>query len=258
MGDKTNIPWTDATWNPMSGCSKVSEGCDNCYAEAMSRRLRAMGQGRYKNAFRVTEHGKDEELMSQPTRWKRPRMVFVCSMGDLFHEHVTEGFITKVYTEMVVANHHVFQVLTKRADRMQQIITSMRGVFGEENLRHIWHGVSIENKYAWRRLDALQRTPSSVRFVSFEPLLGEIPSTGLFGLDWVIIGGESGAKARPIPLEQAKNIVDQCEMYGVKCFVKQLGTHWAKKNGSTTSKGSDIKEWPVWARVQEFPACSIT
>lgn len=253
MGDKTNIPWTDATWNPMTGCTPISAGCDNCYAKKMARRLKAMGQERYRNGFKVTMHDDNKELMSQPGLWERPRKVFVCSMGDLFHEHVTREFITKVYAEMVPSKQHIFQVLTKRADRMQSIVSCLRRVFGEWNMEHIWHGVTIEDGRVWHRLEQLKRTPSSKRFVSFEPLIGEVPSSGLFGIDWVIIGGESGPRARHIPMITAANIVEQCEDYKIRYFVKQLGAAWAKDNESTTRKGDDVKEWPTWARVQEFP-----
>jgi len=260
LGDKSNIEWTDATWNPVTGCTKTSPGCDNCYAERMSRRLKAMGQDGYKEGFRPTIH---PERLDQPTRWKKPRKVFVCSMGDLFHKAIPESFIENVYRQMVANPRHIFQVLTKRPDRMRDFLRSNK--VHERAFPHIYHGVTVENQEAAdRRIPILLDCPSEVRFLSCEPLLGPI-GIGFGGcipgrwkwldsntLHWVIVGGESGAGARLMDPTWAQSIIEQCKENEVPVFMKQFGSVWAKTNGER-GKGKNMETWPEWARRQEVP-----
>jgi len=260
MGDKSNIEWTDATWNPVTGCTKVSPGCDNCYAEKMSRRLKAMGQEGYKNGFKPTTH---PDRLDQPSRWTRPRKVFVCSMGDLFHRAIPTSFIEDVYVEMENNPRHIFQVLTKRPERMRDFLKGRQGY--PQDYGHIYHGATVENnEVAMARVPVLLDCPSQVRFLSCEPLLEEL-DIGFGGvmpgrwqwldsdsLNWVIIGGESGPGARMMYPHWALDIIEQCQMAGVKVFMKQFGSGWAKSNGEK-GKGKDMETWPEWARVQEVP-----
>jgi protein gp37 len=214
MGTGSSIEWTQATWNPVTGCSKISPGCQHCYAERMSRRLRAMGQARYANGFAVTLHPDALEL---PLRWRRPQMIFVNSMGDLFHEEVPDDFVRAVFAVMERAGQHVFQVLTKRAERLGSLAEALPWP------PNVWVGVTVETADYVDRIRHLQAVPAAVRFVSLEPLLGPITHLPVSGLDWVIVGGESGPGARPMHVGWARSLRDQCEAAEVPFFFKQWG-----------------------------------
>jgi len=222
MAQLSSIEWTDATWNPVTGCTKVSPGCKLCYAERMAKRLQGMGQPRYRNGFATTLQ---EDLLEAPLDWAKPRRVFVNSMSDLFHEAVPESFITQVFAVMERASRHVFQVLTKRADRLAALAPVLPWP------SNVWMGVSVESAdYTWR-IARLRRVPAAVRFLSVEPLLGPIPRLPLQGVDWVIVGGESGPGARPMDPAWARNIRDRCLSAGVPFFFKQWGGVRKKRTG---------------------------
>lgn len=202
------------TWNPVTGCTKISSGCKHCYAERMAKRLRRMGNLRYRNGFSVTLH---EDLIAAPTRWKSPRLVFVNSMSDLFHEAVPVEFIGRVFQTMNRCPQHQFQVLTKRAERLAELAERFNWTC------NIWMGVSVENQdYAWRS-ELLRQVPARVRFLSVEPLLGPIERLPLKGIHWVIVGGESGPKARPMQKDWVESILRQCRKASVPFFFKQWG-----------------------------------
>ena len=213
MANRSSIEWTEATWNPVTGCTKVSPGCKHCYAERLALRLNAMGNRRYTNGFRVTLH---RDLIALPLKWRRPLFIFVNSMSDLFHEAVPLDFIQAVFATMKAAHWHTFQVLTKRARRLASIAPNLPW---PEN---VWIGVSVERQdYTWR-VDYLRHVPAVVRFLSCEPLLGPL-QLDLDGIHWVIVGGESGPRARPMNLDWARSIRVQCEAARVPFFLKQLG-----------------------------------
>ena len=222
MADKSPIEWTQATWNPVTGCTKVSPGCKHCYAERLAKRLQAMGVKKYANGFKVTLH---EDALEIPLRWKQPRIIFVNSMSDLFHEEVPLEFIRKVFAVMRQAHQHIFQVLTKRAERMAELAPLL------EWPSNVWMGVSVENQRYTYRIDLLRQVPASVRFLSLEPLLGPIPDLNLDGIHWVIVGGESGPGARPMKKEWVLEIRDQCIRAGVPFFFKQWGGVHKSRNG---------------------------
>src|SRR5439155_5123311 len=186
------IEWTDATWNPVTGCTKVSPGCKNCYAERLALRLQKMGKSRYKNGFHITLH---PDVLNLPLRWAKPKMIFVNSMSDLFHDSVPEEYIRRVFKVMAEADWHVFQVLTKRAERLSHLAKNLPWP------SHVWQGVSVENHRYVKRITHLQMVPASIRFLSIEPLLGPIPDLPLTGIDCVIVGGESGPRHRPINID---------------------------------------------------------
>lgn len=216
------IEWTEATWNPVTGCTKISPGCWHCYAERMARRLQAMGQPNYVNGFEVTTH---EHMLEAPLCWRRPRVVFVNSMSDLFHERVPLGFIERVSRVMAQAAQHTFQVLTKRSERLAELAPALGWP------ANVWMGVSVENAdYTWR-IDHLRATAAHVKFLSLEPLLGPLPGLDLAGIDWVIVGGESGPGARPMREEWVLDIREQCLSAGVPFFFKQWGGVNKKKAG---------------------------
>lgn len=224
MAKKSKIEWTNMTWNPVTGCTKVSTGCKHCYAEAMAKRLKAMNSPRYVNGFRVTLH---EDLLDLPKSWKKPRLVFVNSMSDLFHENVPDEFIRRIFETMVECSQHQFQVLTKRPERLVQIAGELPW---PEN---VWMGVSIENqRYAFRS-KLLREVPAAVRFLSVEPLVGRIESLPLDGIHWVIVGGESGARARPVKPEWVDEVYEQCRKNSVPFFFKQWGGVQKHRNGRT-------------------------
>jgi protein gp37 len=202
------------TWNPVTGCTKISPGCKHCYAERMAKRLHAMGQPNYRQGFQVCPH---EHALGLPLGWKKPQMIFVNSMSDLLHSNVPDAFIRRVFEVMRRASWHTFQVLTKRAERLE----SLGGVLDWPP--NVWMGVSVETPNYLYRLDHLRRTPAQVRFVSFEPLLDALPGINLDGIDWAIVGGESGPNARPMDLDWARDIRDQCQRAGVPFFFKQVG-----------------------------------
>lgn len=222
MTCQTKIEWTESTWNPVTGCTKISEGCRNCYAERMARRLKAMGQPNYCNEFAVTLH---PHVVQAPLGWRRPRTVFVNSMSDLFHERVPLSFIQKVFEVMSLARHHTFQVLTKRSDRLLELA---RFLPWPDN---VWMGVTVESADYTIRIDHLCRTGASLKFLSIEPMLGPIPGLDLTGIDWVIVGGESGPKARPMRAAWVREIREQCLASGTSFFFKQWGGVNKKKAG---------------------------
>ena len=233
VGDKSAIEWTDATWNPVTGCTKISPGCKHCYAERLAARLHAMGNPRYRNGFQVTLHPDQIHL---PLRWKRPRMIFVNSMSDLFHESVPVEFIRQVFDAMSSAPWHIFQVLTKRAKRVAQLANTISWP------SNVWQGVSVENAdYTWR-IDHLRLVPSAVRFLSVEPLLGPIPNLSLKGIDWVIVGGESGPGNRPPDGNWVRQIRDQCVAASVPFFFKQWG-------GKTPKSGGRLLDGRLWNQM---------
>jgi protein gp37 len=222
MAAQSKIEWTESTWNPVTGCTKISPGCDHCYAERLAKRLKAMGQRNYANGFEVTLH---EHMLDAPLSWKKPQIIFVNSMSDLFHKKVPIDFISKTFQVMHLADQHIFQVLTKRAARLEKIVHSLSWA------EHIWMGVSVESaEYAFR-IDHLRRTPAHVKFLSLEPLIGPIPNLNLMGIDWVIVGGESGPGARPMEREWVLEIQEQCQRAGVPFFFKQWGGKNKKKAG---------------------------
>ncbi len=222
MGDKSAIEWTDATWNPVTGCTKVSPGCKNCYAERLAARLQAMGNPRYRNGFAVTLH---PDQLTLPLRWSQPRQIFVNSMSDLFHEAVPEEYIKRVFDVMVRADWHIFQVLTKRAERLAALAPRLPWP------PNVWQGVSVENaRYLWR-IEHLRKVPAAIRFLSVEPLLGAIPNLPLDGIQWVIVGGESGPRHRPMEASWVREIRDQCRAGKVPFFFKQWGGRTPKTGG---------------------------
>ena len=219
---KSSIEWTETTWNPLTGCDKVSPGCKHCYAERMARRLQAMGQANYANGFELTIH---EHMLEVPLRWKRPQMVFVNSMSDLFHEVVPLDYIQQVFDVMRRAHWHRFQVLTKRSDRLAELSLLI------DWPHNVWMGVSVEREDYRFRIDHLRQAGAKVRFLSLEPLLGPLDALELDGIHWVIVGGESGPGARPMQQEWVTNIRDQCEAGGVPFFFKQWGGFNKKRSG---------------------------
>ncbi|MGR3277663.1 DUF5131 family protein [Acaryochloris marina NIES-2412] len=227
MSDNTGIEWTDTTWNPVRGCTKISPGCKNCYAKTFAERWRGVKGHPY-------EHGFDLRLVPdklfEPLSWARSRMIFVNSMSDLFHEDIPDAYIATVFRVMHVANWHTFQVLTKRPERLSMLAnTELRDLTDSPN---IWLGVSVENRrYGLPRITHLQRTPAAIRFLSIEPLLEDIGILDLDGIDWVIVGGESGQRARPMAPEWVRSVRDQCVRSGVSFFFKQWGGRNKKKAG---------------------------
>jgi len=222
MAQGSSIEWTESTWNPVTGCTKVSPGCANCYAERMARRLEAMGQPNYDRGFRVALH---EHALELPLRWRKPQTIFVNSMSDLFHEEVPDGFIRRVFEIMSQAPRHTFQVLTKRADRLAELGKTLPWP------DNVWMGVTVETPSFLCRIAHLRLVPAKVRFVSFEPLLAPLGKTDLSGLDWVIVGGESGPGSRPIEEQWIVEIRDQALSAKVPFFFKQWGGVRKKKTG---------------------------
>jgi protein gp37 len=214
MPTKSNIEWTEMTWNPVTGCTKISQGCKHCYAERMAKRLEAMGSDRYRDGFRVTLH---PDLLDVPRKWRQPRVVFVNSMSDLFHEEVPEAYIARIFATMRDCPHHTFQVLTKRAERLAALAPKLPW---PEN---VWMGVSVEDKRVVSRIDSLRQVPAALRFLSLEPLIGPLEDLPLDGIGWVIVGGESGPRSRPIRREWVNSILRQCRAAGVAFFFKQWG-----------------------------------
>jgi len=219
---QSKIEWTESTWNPVTGCTKVSPGCRHCYAETMARRLQAMGQLNYVDGFKLRLH---EHMLERPLAWKKTRVIFVNSMSDLFHEKVPEDFIKRAFSVMQQAHWHQFQVLTKRAERLSEVAPRL------EWPDNIWMGVSVESAPYTPRIDHLRETGAAVKFLSLEPLLGPIPKLDLAGIDWVIVGGESGPRARPMDQDWVEDIRDQCQAAEVPFFFKQWGGRNKKKAG---------------------------
>jgi protein gp37 len=222
VATKSSIEWTESTWNPLTGCTKISPGCKHCYAERMAKRLRAMGQPNYANGFKLTLHPQALEI---PLGWKKPQMIFVNSMSDLFHKDVPVDFIQQVFDVMRRADWHRFQVLTKRAERLLEIDPQI------EWPSNVWMGVSVENQDYKYRIELLRQTHAKIKFLSLEPLLGPLPRLNLKGINWVIVGGESGPGARPLREEWVIDIRDQCKARHVPFFFKQWGGVQKKRAG---------------------------
>ncbi len=214
MAQQSSIEWTDATWNPVTGCTKVSPGCRHCYADRMAKRLRAMGQARYRNGFRVTLQ---PDLLKRPLAWKKPRYIFVNSMSDLFHDDVPLDYIQETFDIMAKAEWHIFQILTKRSERLSKVGHLLTWP------RNIWMGVSVENADYTHRIAHLRNVPAAVRYLSVEPLLGPIPRLPLKDIHWVIVGGESGPKAREMKVDWVRPLRNRCLNAGVPFFFKQWG-----------------------------------
>lgn len=238
MATKTSIEWTESTWNPLTGCTKVSPGCKHCYAERMAIRLQAMRQPNYSNGFNLTMH---EHVLSAPLTWKKPQTIFVNSMSDLFHVDVPETFILKVFDVMRRAWWHQFQILTKRSERLLEMDAKINWP------DNVWMGVSVENSDYTFRVDYLRQTEARTKFLSIEPLLGPIPDLNLNNINWVIVGGESGPRARPIKEDWVINLKDQCLAAGVPFFFKQWG-------GVNKKKAGRLLEGRTWNGVPEINA----
>lgn len=245
MALRTAIEWTEATWNPVTGCTKISLGCKNCYAERFALRLQATGNPRYRNGFRVTLH---PDLLDLPLRWKKPRLIFVNSMGDLFHEDVPFRFIQQVFEVMEECTWHTFQILTKRPKRAAEF---SKDLVWPPN---IWIGTTVENMSVIQRVEWLRRIPAQTRLLSLEPLLGPLPNLPLDGIHWVIVGGESGPGARPMHPEWVRQIRDRCVVNSIPFFFKQ----WGGKNRKTSGRILDGRTWdemPV--KDNYFPSLAI-
>ncbi len=237
----SHIEWTDSTWNPVTGCTKISAGCKHCYALRMAKRLKAMGQPNYRNGFDLTMH---DHMVDLPKRWKKPKRIFVNSMSDLFHTDVPLEFILRVFETMREADWHQYQVLTKRADRLEELDPELPWA------DQIWMGTSVENDKVRWRIDCLRNTNAAVKFLSLEPLIGALKNLDLTGIDWVIVGGESGAGARPMKPEWARDLRDQCQEQGVAFFFKQWGgvqkgKHGRELDGRTWDEYPDVKKGMV-------------
>lgn len=226
----SKIEWTGKTWNPTTGCNKISQGCKNCYAEVMAKRLKAMNQPKYKNGFELTLH---EDSLEIPYAWEKPQIIFVNSMSDLFHKDISLEFIKKVFKVMNDCSHHTFQVLTKRADILLKYSEELNWT------NNIWVGVSVENQDVINRIDYLRKLNAHIKFLSLEPLLSPLPNLNLDNIDWVIVGGESGFESRPMKEEWVQDIKSQCQKQNVPFFFKQWGGINKKKNGRIL----DNKTW---------------
>ncbi|MGB7569375.1 MAG: phage Gp37/Gp68 family protein [Chitinivibrionales bacterium] len=235
MATKSRIEWTESTWNPITGCSKISPGCKNCYAERMARRLHAMRQANYRNGFKLTVH---PHTVSLPLNWKKPQMIFVNSMSDLFHAQAPKDFIMEIFNTMNLACWHMYQILTKRAEQLTKLDKMLPWA------DNIWMGVTVESSDYVFRIDHLRKSHALNKFISFEPLLGSVGTLNLKGIDWVIAGGESGPGARIVEKEWITEIRDQCIDTGIPFFFKQWGGVRKKKNGK-------ILDGRVW---NEFPS----
>ncbi len=235
MAQASHIEWTEATWNPVTGCTKVSPGCKHCYAARMAKRLEAMGQHRYRNGFAVTLQ---EDLLEVPISWHKPKMIFVNSMSDLFHESVPLPFIQLVFEVIGEAHWHTFQVLTKRAKRLGEVANQLHWP------PNLWMGVSVESPRYRPRIHLLRQVPASVRFLSLEPLLSPLPRLPLKGIHWVIVGGESGPGARPMDVAWVRKIRDQCFERDVPFFFKQWGGVWKSRAGRILD-GRTWDEMPI-------------
>jgi protein gp37 len=230
MAQASSIEWTESTWNPVTGCTKISPGCDNCYAERMAKRLQAMRQPNYANGFKLTMQPK---MLNLPLTWKTPQVIFVNSMSDLFHKDVTTDYILKVFEVMGQASQHVFQVLTKRSNRLMRLSSQLPWA------PNIWMGVSVESSAYTFRIDHLRETGAHVKFLSLEPLLGSLPNMNLLDIDWAIVGGESGPGARAMQAEWVVDIRDQCLAAGVPFFFKQ----WGGTRKKTTGRLLEGRTW---------------
>lgn len=224
MSNHSAIEWTETTWNPVTGCTKISHGCKFCYAERLSKRLRAMGVDKYRDGFSIAVH---ESTLKDPLNWRKPRLVFVNSMSDLFHKSVPLTFIRSVFEVMNRASQHTFQVLTKRPSRVAKVDSQLNWT------PNIWLGTSIESERWLGRLTWLKQTSARTKFLSLEPLLGPLPDVQFEGIDWVIVGGESGPGARPMDADWVRKLRDNCVQHGVPFFFKQWGGVFKKRTGRT-------------------------
>ncbi len=255
---QSNIEWTEMTWNPTTGCNKISTGCKFCYAEVMSRRLKAMGMEKYKNNFELTVH---EDELDTPYQWKKPKTVFVNSMSDLFHKDIPLSFLKKVFKVMNDTPQHTYQILTKRGDIVYKYHEQLNWT------KNIWMGVSVENEKVTERIDYLRKTNAHVKFLSLEPLIAPLNNLNLRNINWVIVGGESGPKARPMEYEWVWNIKKQCDKANVLFFFKQWGKPQFNKNpqdptidakhpdhakGGSRLNGRIYRRMPERIRVQEL------
>ncbi len=248
MGDATAIEWTDATWNPVTGCTKISAGCDHCYAERFSERFRGTPNHPFEMGFDLTLR---PERLDQPLRWRSPRMIFVNSMSDLFHKKVPKPFIDSVFDTMEAAHWHKFQVLTKRSSLMARYLFSRYQIRPAPS--NIWLGVSVEDAKNIVRLKHLRAAQASVKFISFEPLLGPVGEIDLTGIDWVIVGGESGPQSRPLAEEWAIQLRDQCRLAKVAFFFKQWGGVRPKSGGRLLGG----REWNQYPTIPKYPSPGI-
>jgi protein gp37 len=245
MADSTAIEWTDATWNPVTGCTRISPGCDHCYAERFSERFRGTPGHPFERGFDLTLR---PERLEQPLSWRAPRMIFVNSMSDLFHKEIPRDFIERVFDTMEAASWHTFQVLTKRSSLMRDFLR--RRYLGRRAPFHIWFGVSVEDETKTSRIRHLRESPAGVRFLSIEPLIGAVEKLNLAGIDWVIVGGESGPGARPMKEEWAIHIRNLCIMGRVPFFFKQWGGR-TPKTGGRLLDGEDWSQFPILNRPQD-------
>lgn len=243
MADYSSIEWTDSTWNPVTGCTKITAGCDNCYAARFSERFRGVAGHPFENGFDLTLR---PERLDQPLRWRRGRMIFVNSMSDLFHKAIPDSFVDLVFDTMEAADWHTYQVLTKRSPRLRDYLVSR--YHNRVPPSHIWTGVSVEDHAGAARIDHLRNTPSAVRFLSVEPLIGSVGAIDLTGIHWVIAGGESGPGARVMHIEWAREIRDACHDQNVPFFFKQWGG-FRPKSGGRELDGREWSEWPQLLRA---------
>lgn len=270
MPKASSIEWTNMTWNPVTGCTKVSQGCKNCYAERMAKRLKAMGVERYRDGFGLTLH---EDLIDLPRSWRVPRLVFVNSMSDLFHENVPFDFIQRVFKTMNECPDHVFQILTKRSGRLAEISNQLTWT------ENIWMGVSVEDEQVLHRIDDLRKVPAFIRFLSCEPLIGPLSTLDLRGIHWVIVGGESGPRSRPMAPEWVHEIHRACTNQKVAFFFKQWGgvrkdltgreldgrtydeyptqRSWAPLQTKTLLSPNALKDGERWGHLNSLPVIAI-
>jgi protein gp37 len=237
MAHGSDIEWTESTWNPVTGCNKISPGCKHCYAERMAERLQAMGQSNYRNGFDLTLQ---PQMLGLPLHWRKPQTIFVNSMSDLFHKDVPIAYIQRVFDVMRRAHWHRFQVLTKRAERLVELRAEL------DWPSNVWMGVSVENADYVDRIDGLRITNAHVKFLSLEPLLGPLSRLDLRGIDWVIVGGESGPRARPMDPKWVTDIRDQCRRTGVAFFFKQ----WGGKNKKKAGRTLDGRTWDEMPKTE--------
>ncbi len=243
----TRIEWTHRTWNPVTGCNSVSAGCDHCYAERMARRLQAMGVEKYRHGFRVTTH---PAVLEDPLKWKKPQVIFVNSMSDMFHKDIPFEYVEKVFDVMVRAKQHVFQMLTKRSKQLVKLAPKLPWP------KNLWMGVTVENEHYKYRIDDLRKTKAAIKFLSLEPLLGPLPDLDLKGIDWAIVGGESGPGARPMDESWVLNIQKQCLEQDTAFYFKQWGGVNKKKAGRLL-RGELYEDSPPLPSISESEQMSI-
>ena len=248
MGDNSAIEWTNATWNPTTGCTKISSGCKNCYAERLSPKLKRWGIKKYVNNFEFTQH---ESELRLPLKWKKPKKIFVNSMSDLFHEKAEMGFIEKSFMTMFAADWHTYQILTKRPDKMVEFSRMFNKLFGFPIPSHIWMGTSVENNSTLFRIDELRKVKCYSRFVSFEPLLEKLENINLENIDWAIIGGESGPNYRAVREEWVLDLIKQCKKQKVSIFFKQWGGP-RPKSGGRIIRGKTYNEYPKSKKLKNL------